>query len=550
MYYDASTGEITYDTAGGGGANTGNITFNAANISTNLANTNIQIIGNGTGNININSNGNTWTFDATGHFSASGNITGHQLSLNANTGNALTAVERITADVFAQPPQNPGVMLQTSGQTGVPARVYFDGVGSYAAYIGRRYNGTPQAPTQALAGNTLARFGATPYTGNGWPSLSTTRIDMIATEDQTATAQGSKIIMTVTTPGSNVLANIVTVLSSGVSVVGSIGATGNISADNVFASGVSVVGNIAANNMTLSSNLDGNLNSVMNILADGAFQPASAPGTMLHITGQTGVQTRFIADGANNYVTYTNRIYGGTSAAPTAVAANTLVVRYGANPYLGTGWSSNSSARIDMWATEAQTAANRGSSIVIAVTSNGNSVIGNVATFTGAGLSVAGNITGANIVSANTISSANNVTATGNVYGNYFIGNGSQLTNVPTQTTGSWTLAAGTNTVSLAVPGPGTYSIWVNGNIPNGIVTYTATVVVTNTNVPVLGSSYGWYYAAGNALVLTAIPNQVVGTLNNISTANVTTTTANVFTFGITNNSGNSAVVNYGYTKL
>jgi len=67
MYYDASTGEITYDTAGGGGVNTGNITFNAANISTNLANTNIQIIGNGTGNININSNGNTWTFDATGN---------------------------------------------------------------------------------------------------------------------------------------------------------------------------------------------------------------------------------------------------------------------------------------------------------------------------------------------------------------------------------------------------------------------------------------------------------------------------------------------------
>ena len=476
-------------------------------------------------------------------FSASGNINGHQLSLNANTGNVLTAVERITADGFAQPPQNPGVMLQTSGQTGVPARVYFDGVGNYAAYIGRRYNGTPQAPTQPLAGNILARFGATPYTSNGWPSLSTTRIDMIATEDQTATAQGSKIVMSVTTPGSNVLANIVTVLSSGVSVVGGIGATGNISADNVFASGVSVVGNIAAgnvfasgvsvvgnisaNNMTLSSNLDGNINSVMNILADGAFQPVSAPGTMLHITGQTGVQTRFIADGANNYVTYTNRIYGGTPSAPTAVTANTLVVRYGANPYLGTGWSGNSSARIDMWATEAQTAANRGSSIVIAVTSNGNSVIGNVATFTGTGLSVAGNVTAQN-----------------------FIGNGSQLTNIPTQTTGSWTLAAGTNTVSLTVPGPGTYSIWVNGNIPNGIVTYTATVVVTNNNVPVVGSSYGWYYATGSALVLTAIPTQIVGSLNTISTAVVVTTTANVFTFGITNNSGTSQVVNWGYTKL
>jgi hypothetical protein len=137
------------------------------------------------------------------------------------------------------------------------------------------------------------------------------------------------------------------------------------------------------------------------------------------------------------------------------------------------------------------------------------------------------------------------LSVTGNI-----TGNGAGLTNVTAQVTGSWTLAPGTNTVSLSVPINGTYSIWVNGNIPNGIVTYTATAVVTNTNVPVLGSSYGWYYAAGNALVLTSIPTQFVGTVNNISNAVVSTTTANVFTFGITNNSGASQVVNWGYTKL
>jgi hypothetical protein len=156
----------------------------------------------------------------------------------------------------------------------------------------------------------------------------------------------------------------------------------------------------------------------------------------------------------------------------------------------------------------------------------------------------------ANVVANLAALGSNPVSTTGNISGNYFIGNGSQLTGISTQVTGSWTLAAGTNTVSLTVRGPGTYSIWVNGNIPNGIVTYTATIVVTNTNVPVVGSSYGWYYAAGNALVLTSIPNQIVGTENNISTAVVATTTANVFTFGITNNSGTSQIVNYGYTKL
>jgi hypothetical protein len=73
---------------------------------------------------------------------------------------------------------------------------------------------------------------------------------------------------------------------------------------------------------------------------------------------------------------------------------------------------------------------------------------------------------------------------------------------------------------------------------------------VANNNVPVLGSSYGWYYVDGNQLVLTAIPNQIVGTVNNISTATVATTTSNVFTFGITNNSGSSQVVYWGYITL
>jgi len=145
----------------------------------------------------------------------------------------------------------------------------------------------------------------------------------------------------------------------------------------------------------------------------------------------------------------------------------------------------------------------------------------------------------------------NNISASGNISANNFTGNGGGLSNVATKVAGSWTLVSGTNTVSLSVPGSGTYTIWVNGNIPNGIITYTATAVVTNTNVPVLGDQYGWYYAIGNALVLTSMPNQFVGTAGNISNVNTYLgNTANVFTFGITNNSGANAVVNYGYTKL
>jgi hypothetical protein len=131
-----------------------------------------------------------------------------------------------------------------------------------------------------------------------------------------------------------------------------------------------------------------------------------------------------------------------------------------------------------------------------------------------------------------------------------FTGDGSELTGVATKTSGSWTLATGANSVSFTVPESGTYALWVNGNIPNGIVTYTATVVLTNTNVPALGSQYGWYYTAGGALVLTSMPNHIVGTAGGISTATASTTTAWTFTFGITNNSGSSQTIYYGWAKL
>ena len=116
-------------------------------------------------------------------------------------------------------------------------------------------------------------------------------------------------------------------------------------------------------------------------------------------------------------------------------------------------------------------------------------------------------------------------------------------------TTGSWTLSTGANTVSFTVDANNSYNMWVNGNIPNGICIWNASVTISNTNVPVIGTQYAWYYTAGNNLVLTSIPSQIIGTPGTIITTTVVTSTANTFTFGITNNSGSSQIVNYGYLK-
>jgi len=107
-----------------------------------------------------------------------------------------------SADGSIVDPQNFGVMLHTTGQPNLPARIYNDGASGYAAYIGRRYNGTSAAPTGVTAGQIISRVGATPYLLNGtWPDLSTTRIDFVATQSQLTTQQGSRIELYTTPDG-------------------------------------------------------------------------------------------------------------------------------------------------------------------------------------------------------------------------------------------------------------------------------------------------------------------------------------------------------------
>ena len=133
------------------------------------------------------------------------------------------------------------------------------------------------------------------------------------------------------------------------------------------------------------------------------------------------------------------------------------------------------------------------------------------------------------------------------------ISGSSQLTTAfPSKTTGAWSAPAGASTQSFTVEAGASYTMWVNGNIPNGIITWNATVTTSNTNVPVVGSQYGWYYTAGNALVLTAMPDQIIGTTNTLisSPTSYAPNTSNVFKFGITNNSGTTQTINYGYIKL
>lgn len=121
-----------------------------------------------------------------------------------------------------------------------------------------------------------------------------------------------------------------------------------------------------------------------------------------------------------------------------------------------------------------------------------------------------------------------------------------------TKVTGTWTVTTGTNNYSFTVPINGVYQLWVRGNIPNGIVSYTATAAVTNSNVPVLGTQYAWNYTgAGDPILFTTLPTQFIGTEGTISTSNPSVGTAtNTFVFGIANSTAENITVEYGYTKI
>jgi hypothetical protein len=165
----------------------------------------------------------------------------------------------------------------------------------------------------------------------------------------------------------------------------------------------------------------------------------------------------------------------------------------------------------------------------------------------GSGASPAPSLSGFSSVSAATLSASGNVTVGGNLSVT-----GSIIGNVVTRFESTWTVPTGNSNQSFTVTPNETYYMWVDCNIPNGILAWNATATVTNTNVPVVGAQYAWVYNGGGTPIdFTSIPNQFIGTANTIVRSSVApSSTTNVFTFGINNTSGTSQIVNYGWIKI
>ena len=203
-------GTLTIDTTGLP-LSIGNIQITNSTISATNANADLNLVSNGTGNVELVGNVQFSTtaegVSGSPYFKASGDgqITMYVPIADANTG-AVRIIGSTTGD--SETPGISGAMLHVTGNFGIPNRIYYDGNGDYVSWVARRWNGNLAAQTQVLAGQDVLRINATAYNLGGMPNVAIAQIGLTSLENQTTTAQGSKIGFTVTPIGSSAASRI------------------------------------------------------------------------------------------------------------------------------------------------------------------------------------------------------------------------------------------------------------------------------------------------------------------------------------------------------
>lgn len=221
------------------------------------------------------------------------------------------------------PPVLTGVMLHITGQSNDASRFYNDGVGSFAAFVGRRINGSVNSPTAIQAGDEIIRISSTGYDGTQIPGAGTARIVFQAMENYTSTARGSNLSLWATAVGSNVLTQVANVtVENGISATKfntptTVNATGNITGGNLITSGqINATGNISGGNLALTSggiiSSTGLISTTGNISAGNVNSYVVLPAgttTKAPLVFTTGSITNTPIAGAMNY---DGRVFYGT----------------------------------------------------------------------------------------------------------------------------------------------------------------------------------------------------------------------------------------------
>jgi hypothetical protein len=484
--------------------------------------------------------------------------------------------------------------------------------GNYILGNGSQLTGLPATYGNSNVTTLLGAFGSNNISTTGTITAGNTSTSGNAQIGTTLVIVGATNSLQTTNGSAVQFGNRVNFNQTGTSIV----ASGNISGTNIQGSTLSASGNVTGGNLILSAGgqitTPGGSNGNVSINPDGtgqfivtAITPA-AFGNTLSVTGNVTTANYFVGNLVGTTASVTGNITGnyffGNGSQLTGLPATygnanvaTFMAAYGSNTISTTGniTAGNLIGNISITGNVTGTSPNvslvagsytwtfdntgnltlptNGDILMTGVNSilsaGGTTLLGGATQAVGSYSTLGVSYPGAGTQFGMTLRPvADNTTAiqflnaAGNSIGNIkqtsstvkFVGDGSELSNVAIKTTGTWTVTTGTNTYSITVPASGTYQIWVRGNIPNGIITYLATAVVTNTNVPVVGAQYAWVYNGGGTPIdFTSIPNQFVGTANTIvRSSTAPSATTNRFDFGINNTSGSSQTVYWGYVAL
>lgn len=129
------------------------------------------------------------------------------IRLGINTASPNTNLTIVSNTQTASPPSAgslpAGTDLFIMGANAANTRVTQDayGTGNYPAYTGRAARGTAATPTASQTDDTLTQYTARGYGATGFSSNSIARIDMLAAENFTDTAQGTYISLLTTATG-------------------------------------------------------------------------------------------------------------------------------------------------------------------------------------------------------------------------------------------------------------------------------------------------------------------------------------------------------------
>jgi hypothetical protein len=484
-----------------------------------------------TGNIVVNSNdgaGNAaqWTFGTDGNLTVPGGMT---VSGNTNVLSSQTAL--------LQPTDNIPLSLISSGTNGATTLFWAEDFANLmtsniaAIYTPLQGSQTVRIVTGSNGGNIAI------YDFDTDGTFTTGKVSATGNISSGNILIGGLISATANVIGGNVLTG------------GLISATGNITAGNIIATNL---GNIA------SINLNGNASTVL--YGNGVFAEVAGGSSY----GNANVVANLAALGSNpvsttGNITSGNILTGGLVSATANVTGGNLRTA-GLVSATGNVTGGNVLTGGVVSATGNATAGNIITAGQVSATGNivtAGNFVGNGAALTNVTVSVAGNVIGTQsnvtLVAGSynwTFDNTGNLTLPGNTFSvNY--ANNTQV-NAVTRFEGSWTVPVGNSTQSFTVGGNETYQMWVDCNIPNGILVWNATATVTNTNVPVVGQQFAWVYNGGGTPIdFTSIPNQFIGTANAIVRSNVApSSTTNRFDFGINNTSGGNVNVRYGWIAI